>query len=79
MSEWPSAVLTSEILITLDHSAMIQYLFLIIQTYLTNLLGLGPGDESGLVVQEDILLLLESTFRLIRHLVSLILSLLKYF
>ena len=58
---------------------MIQYLFLIIQTYLTHLLGLGPGDESGLVVQEDILLLLESTFRLIRHLVSLILSLLKYF
>jgi len=47
--------------------------------HIADLLGLGPGDEGGLVVQEDILLLLESTFRLIRHLVSLIFSLLKYF
>ena len=35
----------------------------------TNLLGFGPSDEGGLVVQKDILLLLKSTFRLIRHLV----------
>merc|ERR1712176_1491229 len=40
--------------------------------HVTDLLGLGPSDEGGLVVQEDILLLLESTFRLIRHLVCFI-------
>jgi len=38
--------------------------------HVADLLGFGPSDEGGLVVQKDILLLLESTFRLVRHLVS---------
>jgi len=36
--------------------------------HITDLLGFWSGDKSGLVVHEDIFLLLESTFRLIRHL-----------
>jgi len=36
--------------------------------HVADLFRLGPSNESGFVIKEDILLLLESTFRLVRHL-----------
>merc|ERR1719427_279636 len=41
--------------------------------HVADLLGLGPGDQSRFVVQEDVLLLLESSFRLVRHLAFILL------